>query len=215
MVGKGVLLECLDHPEIEEVLSIGRKAIELEHPKLVQKIHKDFSEFDSIKDELAGYDAAYMCMGVSAAGMSEADYRRMTYDFAMALAGTLYALNPDMTLTYVSGVGTDSTEKGRTMWARVKGKTENDLLQLGFKQAFMFRPGGILPTRGVQPSSNLYRFMVRYFTWLLHLFKMLAPKSIVNSSQIGWAMIHVSKSGFGKKILEPRDILEAAENPKV
>ena len=161
MVGKGVLLECLDHSEVNEVLSISRRSLELDHPKLKELIHKDFSEFKSVSSELQGYDACYACMGVSAAGLNEADYTKMTYDFTLALAKELYSINPEMTFNYVSGQGTDSSEKGRTMWARVKGKTENDLLKIGFKQAFMFRPGAIIPLRGIQPSSKLYRILIK------------------------------------------------------
>lgn len=207
MVGKGVLLECLDHPSITEVLSIGRSTIVLEHPKLKQLVHADFSDFSSVKDQLGGYDAAYLCMGVSAAGMDESEYRKKTYDFTMSLAGLLYTLNPDMVCTYVSGQGTDSSEQGRAMWARVKGKTENDLLKLGFRQAFMFRPGGIIPERGVRPSSKFYRVAITWLGWLLPVIKFLSPNSIVKSSEIGQAMIYVTLHGYEKSIIDPRDII--------
>ena len=211
MIGKGVLLECLDHQAISEVLSISRKKLGIEHPKLKELIHSDFSEFDSVKNELKNYDAAYCCMGVSAASMNEEDYKKMTYDFTMSLAKTLYSLNPQMTLTYVSGQGTDSTEKGRSMWARVKGKLENDLLKLGFKQAFMYRPGGIIPLRGVVPSSKLYRVLISNLVWLLKLIKMLTPNSIVNTTQIGLSMIHVHQKGYSKSIIDPKDMLITAK----
>ncbi|WP_420577255.1 NAD-dependent epimerase/dehydratase family protein [Ekhidna sp.] len=210
MVGKGVLLECLDHPEVEKVLSIGRSEVELNHPKLVQLIHKDFSDFSSVRDQLKGYDAAYLCMGVSAAGMSEEKYHHLTYDLTLALAKPLHEMNPNMTCTYVSGLGTDSTEKGRTMWARVKGKTENALLNLGFRQAFMFRPGGIIPKRGIKPSSKLYRRALFWLGWLLPIIKAIAPNSIVNTSQVGLAMINVTKNGYDTTIIHPRDILKIA-----
>lgn len=210
MVGKGVLLECLDHPEIEKVLTIGRSEVSLKHPKLVQLIHSDFSDFSSVKDQLKGYDAAYLCMGVSAAGLSEEKYHHLTYDFTLALAKPLQELNPDMTCTYVSGVGTDSSEKGRTMWARVKGKTENALLKLGFKQAYMFRPGGIIPKRGIKPSSKLYRRLLFLFGWLLPILKAISPSSIVNTTQVGWAMINATKNGYQSEIIHPRDILRLA-----
>ena len=147
MVGKGVLLECLDCAEVREVLSIGRRPLGIQHPKLKELIHKDFSEFDSVAGQLEVYDACYACMGVSSVGMKEEEYTQKTYRYTIALATTLHRLNPQMTFTYVSGQGTDSTEKGRQMWARVKGKTENDLLKLGFRQAFMYRPGFIVPKR--------------------------------------------------------------------
>ena len=211
MVGKGVLLECLDHEDITHVLSIGRRPLEIDHPKLKELIHKDFSEFESVRDELAGYDACFHSMGVSAAGMSEADYTRFTYDFTMALAKTMLEVNPESTFTYVSGQGTDSSEKGRQMWARVKGKTENDLLNLGFRQAFMYRPGGIIPLRGIQPSSKIYKVAIRYLGWLLKVIKAMAPQSIVNTTQIGLSMIHVAQKGYDQAVIHPPDILKLAE----
>lgn len=175
MVGKGVMLECLDHPDITEVLSISRRSLKMDHPKLKELLHKDFSDFESVKEQLKGYDAALYSMGVSAVGLDEASYTKMTYDFAMALAKVLQENNPEMTFTYVSGQGTDSSEKGRQMWARVKGKLENDLLKLGFKQAYMYRPGGIIPLRGIKSSTKLYQFFYDYFMWLFKLIKALAP----------------------------------------
>ncbi len=207
MVGKGILLECLDHTEIEEVLSISRRPLGMEHPKLKELIHKDFSEFASVTDQLKGYDACYASMGVSSAGMDEAQYTKLTYDFTLSLAKELLSINSDMTFNYVSGEGTDSSEKGRSMWGRVKGKTENDLLNLGFKQAYMFRPGAIIPKRGVVPSSNLYRVLIKYLGWLLGLIKALAPNSVVDTTQIGLAMIHSTQRGYDKKVIRPKDIL--------
>ena len=145
-------------------------------------------------------------MGVSSSGMSEADYTRFTHTFTLALATTLYELNPSMTFNYVSGMGTDSSEKGRSMWARVKGKTENDVLKLGFQQAFMFRPGMIVPEKGVQASAKLYRFFFKYLTWLVKLMKKLAPKSVVDTIQIGHAMINITRNGYEKTIIDPVDI---------
>lgn len=207
MVGKGVLLECLDHPEIGGVLVIGRNSIKLEHPKLKELILADFSDFSGMKDELAGYDACFFCMGVSSAGMKEEQYKKISYDYTLALAKTLFSKNPEMTFNYVSGVGTDSTEKGRVMWARVKGKTENDLLNMGFKQAFMFRPGMIIPLRGIKSRTKLYQFMYDYFMWLVKLAKLLSPNSVVNTSQVGLAMINSMLKGYDKKILTPKDII--------
>lgn len=211
MVGKGVLLECLDDPTVERVLSIGRSELDMQHPKLIQLIHKDFSDFSSIREYLKGYDACFLCMGVSAAGLSEEQYTKMTYDFTLALAKPLAELNPNMTCIYVSGQGTDSSEKGKSMWARVKGKTENDLSKLGFAQVFLFRPGGIIPTRGIKPSSKLYRVLITYLGWLLRLIKLIAPNSIVNSDQIGAAMIKVTKSGYDQSIIDPIDIIILSE----
>ena len=212
MVGKGVLLECLDHPDITEVLAIGRRSLNLGHPKLKELIHADFTDFASVKDKLQGYDACYHCMGVSAAGMKEEDYRRLTYDVSLSLGRSVLEMNPGSTFTYVSGVGTDSSEKGRQMWARVKGKTENDLLKLGFKKAYMYRPGGIIPLRGIKSSTKLYQFFYDYFMWLIKLIKAMAPNSVVNTTQIGLSMIHVTQRGYAKDILDPRDIIETAED---
>lgn len=207
MVGKGVLLECLDHPSIEQVLTIGRSKVELEHPKLMQLEHKDFSDFSTISDQLKGFEACYLCMGISVAGLNEDQYTTITYDYTLALAQELVKLNPEMTCTYVSGQGTDSTEKGRTMWARVKGRTENDLMKLGFRQSFMFRPGAIIPLRNIKSKTRLYQFFYDYFMWFLKLMKVLAPNSIVNTTQIGLAMINVVKQGYEKKIIDPKDII--------
>jgi hypothetical protein len=206
MVGKGVLLECLDHGDVETVLSISRRPANLDHPKLKELIHTDFAEFESVADQLTGYDACYACMGVSAAGMSEEQYTRLTHGYTLALGRELYNINSGMTFNYVSGEGTDSTEKSRTMWARVKGKTENDLLRMGFKQAYMFRPGAIIPLRGIQPSSKLYRVLINNLKWLLKLMKKLSPQSVVDTTQIGLAMINVTTKGYSKKVLKPRDI---------
>ncbi len=206
MVGKGVLLECLDHTDITEVLSISRKTSGISHPKLKELIHKDFSEFASVADQLKGYDACYACMGVSSAGEKEEQYTRMTYGFTLSLARELLKADPKTTFNYVSGVGTDSSEKGRSMWARVKGKTENDLLTLGFKQAYMFRPGAIIPMRGVGPSSKLYRVLINNLKWLLKLIKRLAPDKVVDTTQIGLAMINVTQKGYDKKVIMPEDI---------
>ena len=164
MVGKGVLLECLDHAEIEKVLTIGRSTSGISHSKLTELILDDFLDVSSIKDQLNGYDACYLCMGVSAAGMNEDNYRKFTYDYTLTLARVLAENNPGMTCIYVSGMGTDSSEKGRVMWARVKGKTENDLLKLDFRQAYMFRPGTIIPMRGVKSKTKSYQFFYDYFS---------------------------------------------------
>lgn len=214
MVGKGVLLECLDHSEIEEVLVIGRNTVGMDHPKLIEILHADFSDFSPIRDRLGKYDACFFCLGISSAGMNEESYRTITHDFTMALAGILYEMNPELTFNYVSGMGTDSTEKGRVMWARVKGGTENDLIKMGFRQAYMFRPGIILPRRGVKSGTRLYRLFYTYFLWLLKFVKILAPNSIVDTTQFGLAMINTVSRGYKKNILDPKDILLLSENPE-
>lgn len=211
MVGKGVLLECLDHNSIDEVLIIGRSPLGLRHPKLEELIHKDFTSFASVEKQLEGYDVCFFCLGVSAAGMTEDAYKRITYDFTLSLANTLLKINPKMTFNYVSGEGTDSSEKGRSMWARVKGKTENDLLNLGFKQAFMFRPGAIIPLRGIKSRTKSYQFVYDYFMWLVKLIKFLAPNSVVTTTQIGLAMIHSVSKGYPKNVLRPKEIIVLAQ----
>jgi hypothetical protein len=207
MVGKGVLLECLDNGVIEEVLVIGRNNSGISHPKLKELIVKDFTDFSGFYDKLSGYDGCFFCMGISAAGLSEDDYRKITYDYTLSLAKTLVTLNPAMTFNYISGQGTDSTEKGRMMWARVKGKTENDLLNLGFKQAFMFRPGAIIPLRGIKSRTKSYQFIYDYFMWLIKGIRAIAPGSVVTTTQIGLAMINSLLVGYDKNILGPKDII--------
>ncbi|WP_319230901.1 NAD-dependent epimerase/dehydratase family protein [Draconibacterium orientale] len=211
MVGKGVLLECLDHEEVEKVLVIGRNPVDVSHPKLEELIHNDFSDFSTAKEQLAGYDACFLCMGISSVGMKEDDFKRVTYDYTLSLARELLPLNPKMTITYVSGEGTDSSEKGRVMWARVKGKTENDLIKLGFKQAFMFRPGLIIPLRGIKSRTKAYQFVYDYFMWLVRLFKAVAPNAVVNTTQLGKAMINCVLYGYSSVIIKPKDIIQLAE----
>lgn len=208
MVGKGIMLECLDHNEISEVLVIGRNPIGIEHPKLKELVHADFSDFSNEKNNLAGYDACFFSIGISAAGLNEEQYTKITHGYTLALAKVLFELNPAMTFNYVSGQGTDSSEKGRVMWARVKGKTENDLLNMGFKQAFMFRPGAIIPLRGIKSRTKSYQFMYDYFMWLVKLIKAISPNSVVNTTQIGLAMINSMMKGYDKKVLTPKDIIE-------
>lgn len=210
MVGRGVLLECLDHVEINQVLSLGRTPLGFAHPKLKELIVSDFMDYSTFQSELSGYDACYLCMGVSAGGLNEVQYTKLTFDYSLALAKSLVELNPQMVCTYVSGEGTDSTEKGRTMWARVKGKTENALLNLGFKQAYMFRPGAIIPLRGIKSKTKAYQFIYDYFMWLVKLIKWLAPNAVVNTTQLGLAMINVTKKGYESSIIRPIDILKLA-----
>lgn len=211
MIGKGVLYECLDHQQVDEVLIIGRSALHHEHPKLKQIIHSDFSDYSSIKDQLAGFDACHLCMGISAAGLSAEKYKEITHDYTLALASLLVELNPAMTCTYVSGEGTDSSEQGRSRWARVKGKTENDLLKLGFRQAYMFRPGMIIPLRGIKSRTRMYQFLYDYFMWLVKSIKVVAPNAVVNTTQMGLAMINATLKGYDKDILRPKDIIALAD----
>jgi uncharacterized protein YbjT (DUF2867 family) len=204
MVGRGVLLECLDHPKIEQVLVINRHSLQLSHPKLEEIIHQDFFNWSGLEDQLRGFDACFFCLGVSSNGMKEAAYHRMTYDLTMRFAQTLLPRNPHMTFCYVSGAGTSSEEKGM-MWARVKGKTENALLSLGFKDAYMFRPGFIKPMRGIKSRTPLYNSLykvIKPFEGLIMKF----PKWATDTVTVGRAMIEVGLSGYSKKILETEDI---------
>ncbi len=207
MIGEGVVHECLKHPGVESVLVINRKSCGVEHPKLKEIIHNDFSDFSTIEDELSGYNTAYLIMGVSSSGMSEEKYTHLTYGLTMALAKPLKKLNPEMTLCYVSGAGTDSTENGRMMWARVKGKTENDLQNMGFKQAYVFRPGFIEPTPGLKNSYKIYKYLKPVIPVLRNLF----PKYVSSLEEIGLAMIHVAAVGADKRVLEVRDIRKLAK----
>ncbi len=206
MVGQGVLRECLLDADVEKVLSIVRTPSGQSDPKLRELVHKDFFDFSGIESDLSGYDACFFCLGVSSAGMKEADYRRVTYDITMAAARVLARLNPAMTFIYVSGLGTDSSERGRTMWARVKGKTENDLLRLPFKAAYMFRPGGIVPLHGVRSKTRFYQAFLTVFGPLMPLLYRLFPQYVTTTEQIGRAMLKLAKQGAPKAILETADI---------
>ncbi|KXX70876.1 NAD-dependent epimerase/dehydratase family protein [Flammeovirga sp. SJP92] len=206
MVGEGVLHECLNHSKVDSVLIINRRSYGMSHPKLKEILHKDFSDFSSIEKELNGYDAAFLCMGVSSVGLKEDKFRYLTYDLTMALAKSLVNINTNMTITYVSGAGTDSTEKGRTMWARIKGKTENDLMKMPFKAVYAFRPGGITPIKGLK---NTYP-MLKAMSPILPLFRFLMPKLICSLQEVGVAMINAALHGYEKKILEVKDIVELA-----
>lgn len=202
MVGEGVLHECLLHPEVESVLVINRKSCEVKHEKLKEIIHQDFLNLSSIENQLASYNTCYFCAGVSSVGKKEDEYKHITYNLTLNFAKTLLKLNTNLTFCYVSGVGTDSTEKGRSMWARVKGKTENDLLNLPFKAAYMFRPGFIKPTKGLKNAYKAYKFFTPFYPVLRKLF----PKYVVTLEEIGLAMINVTLLGSDKKVLECKDI---------
>jgi uncharacterized protein YbjT (DUF2867 family) len=206
MVGQGVLRECLLDPEIEGVLGIGRSATGQQHEKLREIQHGDLLDLSSIERELTGLDACFFCLGTSAAGMSEADYARVNYQMPLAVARTLVRIDPAMTFIYVSGAGTDSSEKGRSMWARVKGKTENALLALPFKAAYMFRPGYIQPKHGIRSKTGWYRLFYSSLGWLYPVIKALAPTMATTTEQLGRAMITAAKRGAPKRVLEGRDI---------
>ncbi len=207
MVGEGVLHECLKHPDVESVLVINRKPCGVVHDKLKEIIHKDFFDLSQVESQLSGYNACFFCAGVSSVGKKENEYKRITYDLTMNFANTIQRLNPEIVFTYVSGVGTDSTEKGRSMWARVKGKTENDLLKLPFKAAYMFRPGYIQPTKGLSNTYKIYKVLAPLYP----VFEKLFSKYVITLEEIGNAMINVVLKGSEKKILECADIKKIAE----
>jgi len=206
MVGQGVLRECLLDPDVHRVLSIGRGKTGQQHPKLRELVRTDLFDFSDVESELSGFDACFFCLGVSAAGMTEEEYRRVTYDITLAAATTLVKLNPRMTFIYVSGSGTDSTEHGRSMWARVKGSTENALLRLPFKAAYMFRPAGIQPMHGETSKTRLYRVLYVIARPLFPLLRRLFPRYVSTTEQIGRAMITAARNGASKAILETEDI---------
>ncbi|MCW3109612.1 MAG: hypothetical protein JWQ09_4118 [Segetibacter sp.] len=207
MVGEGVLHECLQHQQVEAVLVINRKSCGVTHPKLKEIIHSDFFDFSAIENQLAGYNACFFCLGVSSIGMKEPEYYKLTYTLTLTLAQTLSKLNTGMTFCYISGAGTDTTEKGRVMWARVKGKTENDLMKLPFKQVYAFRPGYIHPTKGLIRTKKYYK----YFTWLYPFFRTVFPQYVCTLQQLGLAMINAAYYGYPKKVLEVRDIVALAK----
>jgi uncharacterized protein YbjT (DUF2867 family) len=206
MVGQGVLKECERDSEITEVLAVGRTALENADVKVGEIVSADLFELDDEEDRLTGFDACFFCLGVSSSGMSEADYRRVTYDLTMSVARRLVRLNPGMVFEYVSGMGTDSSEKGRVMWARVKGKTENDLMALGFKGAYMFRPGVIMPMDGIRSKTKAYQMFYSIGGPLLSLMRLVFPKYVTTTRELGRAMIRVAKVGFEKRVIEAGDI---------
>jgi uncharacterized protein YbjT (DUF2867 family) len=206
MVGQGVLRECLLDASVESVLAVGRSPTGQLHAKLRELVHDNFLDYSAIEPQLAGYDACFFCLGVSSVGMNEERYRHLTYDITMAAARTLARLNPQMVFTYVSGRGTDSTERGNLMWARVKGKTENDLLKLPFKAAYMFRPAGIQPLHGIRSKTPWVQAIYVASAPLLSLLNRLAPKYMTTTEQVGRAMIKVAKDGYPRPVLESEDI---------
>jgi uncharacterized protein YbjT (DUF2867 family) len=211
MIGSGVLRECLDDERVTSVLAIGRSSCGITHPKLEELIHPDFTAYRDVAAQLSGCDACFFTLGVSAAGMSEEAYHHVTYDLTVAAAEALVAANAELAFCYVSGEGTDSTEKGRFMWARVKGKTENRLLQLPLN-AFMFRPGFVQPLKGVRSKTALYQALYTVAGPLFPLLRRLFPKHVTTTENLGRAMIEVAVRGYVKRILENPDINRLAED---
>jgi len=206
MVGQGVLRECLLDGSVESVLAIGRSPTGQRHAKLREIVHDDFLDYSAIESELTGYDSCFFCLGVSSVGMNEERYRHLTYDITLAAARTLARLNPQMVFVYVTGRGTDSTERGSLMWARIKGKTENDLLKLPFKAAYMFRPAGIQPLHGIRSKTGWVQAIYVGTAPLLSLLNRVAPKYMTTTEQVGRAMIAVARDGFPRPVLESEDI---------
>jgi uncharacterized protein YbjT (DUF2867 family) len=205
MVGQGVLRESLLDPTVQRVLVVGRTQIGQQHPKLQELIVPDLMNLSAIEPQLTGYDACFFCTGVSSAGMSEEQYTRLTYDLTLNVAETLARLTPRMTFIYVSGQGTDSSEKGKVMWARVKGRTENALLRLPLK-AYIFRPGFIQPLHGIRSKTRLYQLLYDVLAPFQPLFKGRLPKYITTTERIGYAMLAVADGGYPTRILESEDI---------
>ena len=206
MVGQGVLRECLLDRDVEQVLSVARSSVGPMDPKLRECVVQNLVDLSSIEADLFGYDACLFCMGASAAGLSEAEYRRINYELPLSVAGALLERNPTLIFEYVSGAGTDSTERGRSMWARVKGATENALLRMPFKAAYMLRPGLIQPLHGIVSKTAWYRIFYAIIGVLFPLLKALFPKSVLSTEDLGRAMLHIAKHGAPKSILEARDI---------
>ncbi len=206
MIGRGVLRECLLDPEITAVLTVGRSATGLRHEKLTEIVHQDLQDLSALEGDLAGHNACFFCLGVSSVGMKEQEYRRVTYDITMAVARTLVQLNAGMTFIYVSGAGADSTGQGRVMWARVKGETENALLRLPFKAAYMFRPAYIQPRHGIVSRTKLYRALYAGLGILDPVLKKLFPRHVTTTEILGGAMIKAAKQGAPGPIIESKDI---------
>ncbi|MCI0448406.1 MAG: NAD-dependent epimerase/dehydratase family protein [Chlorobi bacterium] len=207
MVGEGVLLVCLAHPEVEKVLVIGRHSSGRNHPKLTESLTKDFADLSAIEDKLAGYDTCFFCAGVSSIGKSEDEYYKITYGLTVNFAETFKKQNPKAKFFYISGYGTDSSEKGKYMWARVKGKTENRLSEIFGKNAYMFRPGYLKPTKGQR------RILKAYWGWQISypFMKLVMPKFTCTLKEVGIAMINCALNGYSKNILEVKDIIQNSE----
>ena len=199
MVGQGVLRECLVASDVDSVLSVVRRPTGKSDPKLTEVVHSDFTDFSSLRDRISGYDACFFCLGVSSVGMKEPDYTRITYDFTLAAARLMSEVNPDSTFVYVSGAGTDSSEKGRQMWARVKGKTENDVMALPLR-GYAFRPGYIQPLHGVVPPNRWAKVLYGVFSRAYPLLNKLLPKVTTTTENIGLAMLDVTRTSPAKKI---------------
>lgn len=209
MIGEGVLHECLNHELVDRILVLGRRPSGMSHPKLKEVITPDLSDLSSVKDEIQGYNACYFCAGVSSIGKNEEEYTRLTYDLTLGAAKSLLEVNPGMAFCYVSGMGTDSSEQGKLMWARVKGRTENALAKMPFGAVYNFRPGIIQPIKGLKNTLKAYK----YLGWLMPVFSLFSKNAVVKLSDIGTAMINSVLYSYPKQILEPGDIKQCAKQP--
>jgi len=213
MVGQSVLRECLEAADVQRVVAVGRSPTDITHPRLTNLVTPDLTDLRAIGPRLAPFDACFFCLGVSSVGMNEPDYTRITYDLTLSVARALVQANPQMTFVYITGAGTDSSEKGKSMWARVKGRTENALGTLGFKAAYMFRPGVIQPMHAVRSKTAAYRAAYVLAKPFFGLMRSIRPRSIVTSVEVGLAMLTVARSGYPRPILEVADIQDAARRP--
>jgi len=211
MLGSGVLLECLDDPDIESIVSVVRRPTGRSHAKLTELVHDDFLDYVPICEHFAGADATFYCLGVSSVGMKEPEYRRVTRDFALAAAKEIRAESPFSTFCFISGANTDATERGSVMWARVKGETENAIAKMGFKGAYMFRPGYIQPMRGARSKTALYQGIYNVVGVLYPLFKSVAPNHVTTTVDLAHAMIEAARSGYSRTVLETPDINRLAQ----
>lgn len=207
MVGEGVLHECIHHDAVASILILSRKPSGISHPKIKEIIHSDFFDLSAIEGQLSGYNACFFCLGVSSIGMKEPEYFKLSHTLTLHVATTLSKYNPEMVFSYISGAGTDSTEQGKSMWARVKGKTENDLMKLPFKKVYAFRPGMLHPTPGLKNTLSYYK----YFGWLYYIIRPLAPGMASTLKELGLAMINAALIGYEKPILEVRDIVALSQ----
>jgi uncharacterized protein YbjT (DUF2867 family) len=210
MVGKGVLLECLEDPTVKNILLLNRTSAGIEHEKVKELIIEDFLNLSPLREVLSGYDACYFCLGVSAFRMKEKEYNEITYKITLHLAKLLSDISPKLSFCYVSGVGTDSSEKSRTMWARVKGKTENALKKLTLGSVYLFRPGYIQPQKGIKSKTSLYNTLYIFVKPFYPLFKLLIPNKVTTTTAIGKAMIYTTLHKVDKDILYNKDINELA-----
>ena len=207
MVGEGVLHECLQHSDVESVLVVSRRSVGLSHPKLTEVTHHNFMDVSPIRGQLKGYNACFFCLGVSSVGMKEEKYYELTYNLTLGIARILAEENPDMVFSYISGSGTDSSEKGKSMWARVKGKTENDLMKLPFKKVYAFRPGYLHPTAGLKNVNKLYYLVA----WLYPVWRRVFPNFVTTLKELGLAMINATLKNYPKAVIEVPDIRQLAK----